>query len=139
METRTNSKEETEELGKELAKELKPGDVVALYGDLGAGKSTFARGVARGLGITKKITSPTFVFIKSYQKGKNKLDHIDLYRGENITDLAALGLDEIFTTDSIVMIEWANNIKDSLPKKRIDVEIEAIDENSRRITITRHK
>jgi len=96
MEIITNSSKETEEVGEKFAKDLKAGDVVALYGSLGAGKSTFVRGVAKGLKITKKITSPTFVFIKSYKMGKIQLDHIDLYRGENIKDLDASVLTKFF-------------------------------------------
>lgn len=136
MEVTTHSQKETEEIGKKFAKSLKSGSIVALFGDLGAGKSAFVRGVARGLGIKRKITSPTYLFIKSYQKGKIVLHHIDLYRGESISDLEALALPEIFTEKSIVMIEWAERIKDSLPKKHIEVTIQVENENTRKIAIT---
>ena len=137
MEITTSSEEQTQELAKSFAKTLKPGDIVALYGELGAGKSVFVRGVARGFGIKDRISSPTFTFIKSYQKGKITLHHIDLYRGESIKDFESLALDEVFTQGAIVMVEWANRIEKFLPKKRIDVKLEAND-GQRTITITRN-
>ena len=135
----TNSPKETKKLAEKFAKDLKLGDIIALYGDLGAGKTVFIQGIAQGLNIKKKITSPTFVFIKSYPikiKSKNLIfNHLDLYRSTNDKDSESLGLEEIFTEDSITVIEWADKIKERLPEKRIDVYIKATESNARRITI----
>lgn len=127
----TNSEKKTQEVGQSLAKKLKRGDVVAIYGDLGAGKSVFVRGLAKGLGIKNKITSPTFTFIKTYKKGTLTLHHVDLYRGEDPKDFEKLALPEIFSSDAIVVIEWADRIKDLLPKKRIDIKIESVEDTER--------
>ena len=118
-----------------LAKTLKPGDIIALYGDLGAGKTVFVKGLVRGLGIKAKVTSPTFVFLKIYRGNKFSVNHIDLYRGETITDFKDLGLDEIFDSNSITVIEWAQRLQNKLPKKRIDIFIEKKDEKTRKLKI----
>lgn len=141
MEIKTASPKETQKVAKDLAKTLTGGDVVALFGDLGAGKTTFVQGLAQGLGIKRKITSPTFVFMRSYpffKKGKEMtFYHIDLYRGEEKADFAALGLDEIFSPDSIVVLEWAERLENFLPKARINVKIETVDTKTRRINVKR--
>ena len=157
MEVKSNSPKTTEKIAQNLAKTLKKGDVVALFGDLGAGKTTFVQGLARGLGIKRRILSPTFVFMRSYpftmnlgpqsrQTGRGPhgtvyqpltFYHIDLYRGEDINDFKALGLDEIFQEDAIIVLEWAEKIKDKLPKKRIDVEIKVENGRTRKINIDR--
>src|SRR3989344_3892123 len=141
MEVRTNSPEETQKVAGNLAKTLKKGDVIALFGDLGAGKTVFVQGLARGFGIKRRILSPTFVFMRSYpftiDNSPLTFYHIDLYRGEDIKDFKTLGLNEIFQEDSIVVLEWAEKIKDKLPNKRIDVTIKAIDEKTRKITVKR--
>lgn len=143
MEAKTTSPKETQKLAQQLAKDLHPGDVIALYGNLGAGKTVFVQGLAKGLKIKRNITSPTFVFMRSYpfvyKKNSAVFYHLDLYRGEDKTDFKSLGLQEIFTGDSIVVLEWAEKIKSSLPKKRIDVVIENLNEKTRRIKIKRHK
>jgi len=139
MEVKTISAHQTQKVAQNFASTLKAGDTVALFGDLGAGKTVFVQGLARGLGIKKRILSPSFVFVRSYpidlKNKKSTFHHIDLYRGHEIKDFQSLGLDEIFSGDSIIAIEWADRIKDSLPKKRIDVLIEVIDEKTRRIKI----
>lgn len=143
MEIKTNSPRQSQKVAENLAKTLEAGDVIALYGDLGAGKTIFAQGLARGLKIKRKITSPTFVFMRSYSFVKNKQPltfyHLDLYRGEENSDFRSLGLEEIFSKDSIVVLEWAEKIKQSLPKKRIDITIESINEKTRKIKIKRIK
>ena len=153
----TNNFKETQNLGKEFVASvtrslLREGDsllnVVALYGDLGSGKTTFVQGLARGLGIKRRIISPTFVIIRSYnlkaQSAKRKATtqslklfyHIDLYRIENNRYLEGLGLEEI-TNDpkNIVAIEWAEKMGNFLPKKRWDVRFGYIDETKRKIAI----
>jgi len=141
MEIKTNSPSQTQKVAEKLAKSLKKGDVVALFGDLGAGKTIFVKGLARGLGIKKRILSPSFVFVRSYpidlKNRKLTFHHIDLYRGKDFKDFESLGLNEIFSNDSIVALEWADRIKDYLPEKRIDVTIKAIDDKIRKITIKR--
>lgn len=134
----TKSEKETQRLGEILGKTLKGGDVVALYGDLGAGKTVFVKGIAQGLGIIKRILSPTFVFMRSYPVPKSHLQfiHLDLYRGNTTQDYETLGLSELFSKDNIIVLEWADRIKTSLPKKRTDVFFESLDEKTRKITIT---
>lgn len=139
MEIISKSPKQTEEIGADFAKTLKPGDIIALYGDLGAGKTVFVKGIAQGLGIKKTITSPTFTLIKSYKTDSIIFHHIDLYRGENIKDLEALGFAEVFSPEAIVVLEWADRIKNSLTKKKIDVSIQTVNESTRKIIIKKSK
>lgn len=143
MEIKSNSPRETQKIAEKLAREIYAGDVIALYGDLGAGKTVFVQGLARGLKIKRKIVSPTFVFMRSYPFVKNKTPltfyHIDLYRGEQEKDFESLGLDEIFSPESVVVLEWADRIKNMLPKKRIEVFFESPNEKTRKIKIRRIK
>ena len=142
MEVKTNSPKETQKVARSLIGELQGGDVIALFGELGAGKTVFVQGLAKGFKIKRKVTSPTFVFMRSYhfiQKNKSLIFyHLDLYRGESNADFKSLGLDEIFSDDSIVVLEWAEKIKNHLPKKRIDITITAINEKTRKIKIKRY-
>lgn len=138
METKTTSPRETLKFAEKFASYLKPGDIVALYGDLGAGKTVFVKGLVKGLGIKTKVTSPTFVFLKIYHGKKVTVNHIDLYRGESIRDFKDIGLEEIFSQDSITLIEWADRLEDKVLRKRIDVIIEKINEKTRKIKIIRH-
>src|SRR4030042_6782677 len=141
MEVKTNSTRQTKKVASDFAKKLNGGDVIALFGQLGAGKTVFAQGLARGLGIKRRIISPTFVFMRSYPFYRSHQPltfyHIDLYRGEDINDFRALGLEEIFAWENIAVLEWADKIVGILPKKRIDVYINLIDEKTRKITIKR--
>src|SRR3990167_9955623 len=143
MEVKTNTPFATQKIAQDLAKNLKGGEVIALFGDLGAGKTVFVQGLARGLGINRKVISPTFVFMRSYpflhHKKPLTFYHIDLYRGQDATDFRNLGLDEVFTEDAIVVLEWAEKIRDVLPKKRIDVIINVTGEKSRKISIKNRK
>ncbi|MBI5465102.1 tRNA (adenosine(37)-N6)-threonylcarbamoyltransferase complex ATPase subunit type 1 TsaE, partial [Candidatus Gottesmanbacteria bacterium] len=111
--------------------------VLALYGELGSGKTTFVQGLAQGLKIKKRIISPTFVFIRPYAISHKQYTfyHIDLYRIEKLEDTRGLGLEEILDNPTnIIAIEWAEKIGNILPKKRIDVKFEILGENGRRIT-----
>jgi len=137
---KSNSPAQTKKIAQDLAKSLTGGDVVALYGDLGAGKTVFVKGLAAGLGITSPITSPTFVFVKSYPlKINNRAKtfyHLDLYRASSSTDIKSLGLDEIFTKSAIVVVEWADRLT-KLPKPAIRVVIKKLNEKERLIKIDR--
>lgn len=133
----SNSKKETEQIAENLAKSFKDG-VIALKGELGAGKTIFAQGFAKGLKIKEKIISPTFVLIRQHiiPKSTNFLFHADLYRLENITDIQHLGLKDLWAdSNNIVLIEWAEKIKKELPKNTTWIFLEKIDENKRKITI----
>ncbi len=133
----SKSVSQTEKIGEALGKSLKAGDIVALYGDLGAGKTVFVKGIARGLGIKKRILSPTFIFMRSYPlEGGKQFYHIDLYRGQSLEDFEALGLEELFSKNNIVVLEWAEKIAKMLPQKRIDINIKKENEKARRIEIT---
>ena len=142
MEVKTNTPFATQKIAQDLAKNLKGGEVIALFGDLGAGKTVFVQGLARGLGIKRRIISPSFVFMRTYpiilSHQTLTFYHLDLYKGESMADLASLGLDEIFSPESVVVLEWANKIKNILPKKRIDVFLKIIDEKTRAIEIKKY-
>ncbi len=133
----TTSLEETYAFGRRFAQRLAVGDCVALVGDLGAGKTALARGIAMGLGLAdqRMVSSPTFVLVQEYPT-QPKLFHIDLYRlRQPAIELADLGLDEMLE-EGIVLIEWADRAEDALPKKRWEVQIVAEGESARRIRIT---
>lgn len=129
-------------MGFTLGKSLKGGEVFALYGNLGSGKTTFVQGLAKGLGIKQKIISPTFIIVRKYNVSiKNKVSsikyfyHIDLYRIENEKDVRGLGLEEILNDKSnVVAIEWPEKIEKILPEDRTDIHFEYIGNNQRQIT-----
>lgn len=127
---------DTIEFAAKFAKALKPGCVVALVGNLGAGKTTFTKGIAKGLGVKdyRHVNSPTFVLIKEY-KGRIPLYHFDLYRLDNIKDIEDLDSDEYFFGKGITVIEWADKCKALLPKNCIRVELKVKGENKREIVI----
>ena len=141
MEIITQSAQETQKLGEKIGRDLKASlstdkRVVALYGELGGGKTTFIQGLAKGLGIKKRILSPTFVFVRQYPLTKGIFHHVDLYRINNLTDAKGLGLEEIFVdSEAIVAIEWAERIKEILPEERIDIYFEYLGEEKRKIKI----
>lgn len=125
--------EDTMRLGEKLALLLKKGDVITLEGELGAGKTTFTKGVARGLGIVQTLSSPTFTIIKEY-KGDLPLYHMDAYRLEHSEE--DLGFDEYFSGDGVSVVEWAQFIEEFLPKERLDVKIEYLNEHQRLFTLS---
>lgn len=126
----SESVEQTIRLGEVFAKQLKSGDVVLLKGEMGAGKTAFVKGVAKGLGITEVVTSPTYAYMNDYD---GKLFHYDCYRLRNGEDAEGLGLTDYFYQGGICVIEWSENIKSVLPKNTITVKIEKVAENARRI------
>ena len=130
----TNSSDETFSLGRALGEKIEKKSIVALYGNLGAGKTVFAKGIAVGLGITDDITSPTFSLMEVYE-GNITLYHFDLYRIEDPNEFTVLSFEEYWEGDGVSVIEWPENAEKILPKHRINVYIEYMDENIRRITI----
>jgi tRNA threonylcarbamoyladenosine biosynthesis protein TsaE len=130
----TASEEETQALARELSATLRAGDVVLLSGDLGAGKTTFVRGLAEGLGIDpREVSSPTFTLVHEYRGHGLALYHADLYRLES-TATDDLGLEEIGVRDGVLAIEWPDRLSHGLPGARL-VQLEMVNESSRRITI----
>ena len=119
----SSSEAETEALGERLAGLLRVGDVVALYGDLGAGKTTFVRGLARGLGSEDAVASPTFVLMHVYE-GRLPLYHFDAWRLEGPGDLAALGVEEYLEGDGVAVVEWSERAEGLFPPERLEVHLE---------------
>ena len=129
----SNSLKQTQEIASALAKCLKPGDVVALIGNLGSGKTAFVKGLVRGLGISKsKVLSPTFVLMRQYP-GRITVNHFDLYRLKDIQQLREIGYEEYFYSYGITVIEWADRIKEALPEEYLEIGFDFLDKNSRRI------
>jgi tRNA threonylcarbamoyladenosine biosynthesis protein TsaE len=127
-----NSAEETMEFAKKLGSGLVPGSILTLEGNLAAGKTTFTKGLALGLGIEDVIDSPTFAIVKEYE-GKIPLFHMDVYRLDGDSDIEFIL--EYFDRDGVCVIEWASIIEEDLPKERIDVKIERLDGDGREITV----
>ncbi len=127
----TASAGETQDLGYRIGKSLKPKDVVALFGTLGAGKTTLVQGIARALDIVELVTSPTFVLINEYQ-GLYPLYHIDLYRLDDLSQIDELGIAEYFTRDGITLIEWAEKMGRMLPRHVKEIKIEYLDDHKRK-------
>ncbi|MFZ3579555.1 tRNA (adenosine(37)-N6)-threonylcarbamoyltransferase complex ATPase subunit type 1 TsaE [Virgibacillus sp. DJP39] len=127
---KTHTEEDTKVIAAQLAGLLGPGDVVTLEGDLGAGKTTFTKGIATGLGVKRIVNSPTYTIVKEYE-GDLPLYHMDVYRLEDSEE--DIGFSEYFEGDGISIVEWAHFIKEYLPKERLDIKINHIDEQSRLI------
>lgn len=130
----TSSCEETQKLGKRFARFLKPGDVVALFGPLGSGKTCLIQGICKGLGVKKNVTSPCFVIINEYY-GKLKIYHFDLFRLEKKEELENLGYEEYFFGEGVCLVEWAEKAEKLLPKDRIDINLKILSEKKREIKI----
>lgn len=126
----TRSEDETIRLAEKLASLLKPGDVITLEGDLGAGKTTFTKGIARGLGVKRVVNSPTFTIVKEYT-GELPLYHMDVYRLEDSDE--DIGFSDYFDGDGISVVEWAQYIKDYLPGEYLNINISYVDEHKRLI------
>ena len=132
----TESAESTKKIAKEFAKQISKGDFIAFYGNLGSGKTTFIQGLAQGLGIKRRIISPTFIIVRHYNLKKDNFYHIDLYRSESNSDILGLGIDDILNDkNNIIALEWAEKMGKMLPNKRIDVYFEYLGDNKRKITI----
>ena len=134
MEFITNSPEETEKVGAALGKILKPGTVIAYRGDLGAGKTAFTRGLARGLGSKEMVTSPTYTIVNEYLGGRLPLFHFDMYRLASSDDLWDIGWEDYLDRNGVCAVEWSENVADAM-EDPISITIEKLGEDSRRITI----
>ena len=132
---RTTSEEETVALGERLARDLPARGVVLLTGNLGAGKTTLAKGIVSGLGAAPadEVSSPTFTLIHEY--GDGRVYHVDLYRLEEPRELATLGLEELFDRDALVLIEWGERFGQFLPAERTEIRIRALDRDEREIEV----
>ncbi len=130
---KTNSPEETTSLAEKLGQLLKAGDVITLEGDLGAGKTSFTKGLAKGLGVKRVVNSPTFTIIKEY-KGRLPLYHMDVYRMEDGGE--DLGLEEYFYGEGVSVVEWASMIAEQLPDERLEITLRHLGEDKRELKIT---
>lgn len=131
----THSAEATRALGAKLAQSLQAGDVVLLQGDLGAGKSEFARGVARGLGISGPVPSPSFTILNAYDEGRIPLYHFDWYRIHDSDEIGEMGFEEQLHGDGASLVEWSEQAPEYIPARALAVHIRAVDENTREITL----
>ena len=134
MEFITNSPEETEALGARLAEQLKPGTVIAYQGELGAGKTAFTRGLARGLGCKEPVTSPTYTIVNEYLGGRIPLFHFDMYRLGCADDLWDIGWDDYLERGGVCAVEWSENVAEAM-EDPILVRLDKLGESTRRITI----
>lgn len=134
MEYITNSPEETEALGAALARKLRAGTVLAYRGDLGAGKTAFTRGLARGLGYADRVTSPTYTIVNEYLGGRLPLFHFDMYRLASADDLWDIGWEDYLERGGICAVEWSENVTEAMDGA-VAVTIEKLGEETRRITI----
>ena len=133
MEYISNSAQETEALGERLAARLQPGDVIAYTGDLGAGKTAFTRGLARGLGVADRVTSPTFTIVNEYEGGRLPLFHFDLYRMDSPEELFDIGWEDYLARGGVCAVEWSENVADALERDTVRVDIRRGGEESRRV------
>ena len=132
----TKSPEQTELLGKKLAELLRPGDVIAYYGDLGAGKTAFTRGLAAGLGIREAVTSPTYTIVNEYLSGRMPLFHVDMYRLSSSEELFDIGWEDYLARGGVCAVEWSENVADALTDAiSITIEKDPAQLDWRKITI----
>ena len=130
----THSRSETEAVAEALAKEIS-GGVIALNGDLGAGKTCFTAGLARGLGFMSDVNSPTFAIVNEYKGGKKDIYHFDMYRIDGWEDLYTTGYFEYLESGGVLVIEWSENIASALPEHYLNIVIEYMGESDRKITV----
>lgn len=138
MEFITNSPEETEKIGAAVGKIIPAGTVLAYRGDLGAGKTAFTRGLARGLGFTEAVTSPTYTIVNEYLGGRLPLFHFDMYRLSSADDLFDIGWEDYLDRGGVCAVEWSENVAEALPEDTVWVDLRRLEgeDNGRRITIT---
>ena len=136
MQITTHSADETQALGTKLAKRLQPGDVIAYFGDLGAGKTALTRGIAQGLGITDIVTSPTYTIVNEYLTGRLPLFHFDMYRLGSSDELFDIGWEDYLARGGVCAVEWSENVEDALQGAiRVTIEKNPFEADTRRITI----
>ena len=136
MQITTHSADETQALGKKLAESLRPGDVIAYFGDLGAGKTAFTRGIAEGLGVSEQVTSPTYTIVNEYLSGRLPLFHFDMYRLGSSDELFDIGWEDYVNRGSVCAVEWSENVEDAFYGDEVVVRFEKLGPTTRRITIT---
>ena len=134
MEFITNSPEETEKIGEKMAKALPAGTILAYQGDLGAGKTAFTRGLARGLGANEPVTSPTYTIVNEYLSGRLPLFHFDMYRLRSADDLFDIGWEDYLDRNGICAVEWSENVAEAM-EDAVFITIQKTGESSRRITV----
>lgn len=130
----THSPEETESIGSRLGKTIQPGTVIAYRGDLGAGKTAFTRGLARGLGFTDCVTSPTYTIVNEYLGGRLPLFHFDMYRLLSSDDLWDIGWEDYLDRNGVCAVEWSENVAEAM-ENAVTITIEKLDDTSRKITV----
>lgn len=136
MEWITNCEKETEQLGERLGAALKPGSVIAYTGDLGAGKTAFTRGLAKGLQVPERVTSPTFNIVNEYEGGRLPLFHFDMYRLGGADELFDIGWEDYLARDGVCAVEWSENVEEALEEGTIRIDIRrGENDNQRRISI----
>ena len=136
MQITTHSADETQALGQRLAKRLLPGDVIAYFGDLGAGKTALTRGIAQGLGVTDLVTSPTYTIVNEYLTGRIPLFHFDMYRLGSSDELFDIGWEDYLARGGVCAVEWSENMEDALRDAiHITIEKDPLEPDTRRITI----
>ena len=136
MQIITHSADETQALGQRLAKRLLPGDVIAYFGDLGAGKTALTRGIAQGLGVTDLVTSPTYTIVNEYLTGRIPLFHFDMYRLGSSDELFDIGWEDYLARGGVCAVEWSENVEDALRDAiHITIEKDPLEPDTRRITI----
>ncbi len=135
MERYSASERETEALGEALVERLSPGAVVAFTGDLGAGKTAFVRGMAKGLDIPQRVTSPTFTIVNEYEGGRLPLFHFDLYRLGSSDELFDIGWEDYLSREGVCAVEWSENVPEAFDGSEIRVTIEKTGEDGRKITV----
>ena len=130
----SHSQLETEEVGRKLAEKLPGGSVVAMYGDLGAGKTSFVRGMAKGMGLSCRVSSPTFTIVNEYL-GERELIHFDMYRLSSADELFDIGWEDYLSRGAVCAVEWSENVQDAFFGDEVVVRIEKLNDTDRKITI----
>jgi tRNA threonylcarbamoyladenosine biosynthesis protein TsaE len=136
VELRAETADDTRSVGEAFADLLRPRDAVILTGELGAGKTTLVQGIARGLGVTDRVVSPTFTLVREY-RGRLEVAHVDVYRLERIQDVMDLGLEELGDGEAVLLVEWGDAVEEILPADHVTVELTGVDDDeARRLTFT---
>jgi tRNA threonylcarbamoyladenosine biosynthesis protein TsaE len=138
IDLRTATAEDTRAVGQALATLFRPRDAVALTGELGAGKTTLVQGIARGLGVTDQVVSPTFTLVREYRGAELEIAHVDVYRLERVQDVLDLGLDELGDGEAVLLVEWGDAVEALLPIEHLTIELSTtpIDTDERSIVVT---